>query len=268
MANLSSVVEYLEYDFHEAYFERPGTPIAGTGAATDKLTATAHGLVNGDVISLTTIVSLTNVALATRYYVVNKSTNDIQVAATPGGTAIVIGNTGSANIIPILRYRAYYPNKITPSADKNTYEWKGGGRSVKFEQLAALTLTIDSASVPAYLHSNLFSKASVTFSDGALAGSNVIGIGGGNDKSGVSCGLYAKCYAKKIVSGSEVGVVTRFYWYPVGTLSIVSPRAPESGAVGALQQYSFSATPGNADINGATITGMASDDYYLSGEIA
>ncbi|HEX9441325.1 MAG TPA: hypothetical protein VF909_16690, partial [Roseiflexaceae bacterium] len=199
MANLTSVVEYLEYDFHEAYFERPGTAIVGTAGATDTLTAAAHGLVNGDVVSLTSIVTLTNVAVATRYYIVAKTTNTVQLALTPGGTAIVIGNSGTVNLIPILRYRSYYPNKITPNADKNTYEWKGGGRSVKFEQLAALTLTIDSASVPAYVHSNVFSKASMTFNDGALAGSNVIGVGGGNDKSGVSVGLYLKCYAKKIV---------------------------------------------------------------------
>lgn len=266
MANLSSAVEYLEYDFNEAYLEVDAT-LAGTGAATNKISATAHGLVNGDVVSFSGITTLT-ITAATRYYVVNKATNDFQIATTPGGSAVSIGDSGSATVHKITRYRLYYPNKITPNADKNSYEWKGGGRSIKLEQLAALSLAIDSASVPAYVHSNIFSKASMTFNDGALAGSNVIAVGGGNDKSGVSVGLYLKCNAKKIVSGAETAVVTRFYWYPVGTLTLVAPRGPESGAIGALQQYSFSATPGAADICGAAISGMASDDYYVTGELA
>lgn len=267
MAPLTNQVEYLEYDFSEAYFERPGTPIAVTGAATNKVTATAHGLVNGDVVSFSSIVTLV-ISPLTRYYVITASANDFQISATPGGSAVAIGNSGTANALPLKRYRLYYPNKITPNADKDTFEWKGGSRSVKLESLAALTLTLDSASVPAYVHSNIFNKDSLTFNDGALAGSNVIAIGGGNDKSGVSVGFYLKCFGKKIVSGSEVATVTRFYWYPVGTLTIVAPRGPESGAVGALQQYSFSATPGNADINGAAIVGMASNDYFMAGELA
>lgn len=268
MANLSSQVEYLEYDFIEAYLGVAATAIAGTGAATNKLTATAHGLLNGQIVSLSSIVTLTNVAVNTQYYVVNKSANDLQLAATPGGSAIAIGNSGSANILSTTRYRLYYPNKITPNADKNTYEWKGGGRSVKLEALAALTLTLDSASVPEYVRSNVFSKASLVWSDAGLTATNVTGNGGGNEKSGVSVELYLKCYAKKIVAGSEIGIVTRFYNYPVGTFTPVSPRGPESGAVGALPQFAFSATPGAADINGATISGMASDDYCISGELA
>jgi hypothetical protein len=268
MALITAIVEYAEYEFSEAYAERPGTAIAGTGAATNKLTATAHGLVNGDVVSLTDIVTLTGVAAATRYYVVGKTTNDFQLAATPGGSAIAIGNSGSANVYAITRYRLYFPNKITPNADTNTFEWKGGARVLKLTSLAALTLTLDVACVPPYFHSNVFNKASVVFNDGALAGSNVIGLGGGNDKQGVTTGLYLKCLAKKLVSGAEIGIVTRFYWYPAGTLALTAPRGPESGAVGSLQQYTYSATPGAADINGAAISGMASDDYCLTGELA
>lgn len=266
MANLSSVVEYLPYDFHEAYLEVSAS-FAGTGASTNKISATSHGLSNGDVVSLGSIVTLSATA-STRYYVVSTAANDFQIATTPGGSAVAIGNSGSATVYYQRRYRLYYPNKITPNVDRNTYEWKGGGRSVKLEQLASMTLTLDSASVPAYVHSNVFSKASLTFNDGSLAGSNVIGMGGGNEKSGVSVGLYLKCYAKKIVSGSETGVVTIFQWYPAGTLTMVAPRGLESGAVGPLMQYSFSATPGSADINGATVTGMASDDYFVAGELA
>ena len=268
MANLTSAVEYLEYDFIEAYVGVAGTPIAATAAATNKLTCTTTNLANGQIVSLSSIVTLTGVALLTQYYIVGKTSTDVQLAATPGGSAIAIGNSGSCNILWTQRYRLYFPNKITPNADKNTYEWKGGGRSVKFEQLAALTLTLDSASVPEYVRSNIFSKASLVWSDAGLTASNVTGNGGGNEKSGVSCELYLKCYAKKFVAGSETGVVTRFYNYPTGTLAPVSPRGPESGEVGALPQWSYSATPGAADINGAAISGMASDDYCISGELA
>jgi hypothetical protein len=268
MANLSSQVEYLEYDFHEAYLGVAGTAIAGTGAATNKLTATAHGLLNGQIVSVASIVTLANLAVNTQYYVVNKTADDLQLSATPGGSAIAIGNSGTCNILWTKRYRLYFPNKITPNVDKNTYEWKGGGRSVKLEQLAAMVLNLDTASVPEYVRSNIFSKASLTWSDAGLTATNVTGWGGGNEKSGVSTELHLKCYAKKIVSGSEIGIVTRFYNYPVGTLTPVAPRGPESGAVGAQPQFSFSATPGAADINGATIASMASDDYCISGELA
>lgn len=267
MALITSAVEYLEYDFHEAYFGVAAS-VAATGAATNKLSATAHGLADGQMVSLADIVTLTNVSASTIYFVVNKTANDFQIAATPGGSAIAIGNSGSATVKYVTRYRFYYPNKSTPNTDRNTYEWKGGGRSVKLEQIAAMTITLDSASVPAYLHSVLFNKSTITFQDAALTGSNSIGYGGGNDKSGVTVEMYLKCYAKKIVSGTETGVVVRYYWFPSGTLTMVSPRGLESGATGPLQQYSFSVTPGASDINGATVTNLASDDYYVAGEIA
>lgn len=268
MAVLSTNVEYAEYDFSEAYIETKGTLAAASGASTNKLTYNAHGLNNGDVVSLADISGLSLVTAATRYYVVNKATNDFQVAATPGGSAIAIGNSGSADVYYIKRWRLYYPNKVTPTNDTNKYEWKGGGRVLKLDQLAAQQLALESATVPQYVHSNIFSKDSLTFQDGALTGSNAIGVGGGNDKNGVTVGMYLKCYAKKLVNGSEVGVVTRFYWYPTGTLTMTAARGLESGANGPLQGYTFNATPGNADIMGATIAGFNSDEYYMTGEIA
>ena len=65
-----------------------------TGA--DTVTATAHGLSNADCISFTTTGTLPNPLQAlTPYWVVSSTTNTIQVAATPGGSALNITTTGS-----------------------------------------------------------------------------------------------------------------------------------------------------------------------------
>ena len=74
--------------------------------------------------------------------------------------------------------------------------------------------------------------------------------------------------AKKIVNGSEVGVVTRRYYYPAGTLTTRAISSAQTGAVGQLFGYSFAATPGNADVNGGAITGMDEDDFFIWGELS
>ena len=263
MTVLPTNVEYLEYDFNQLFVRTAATAIAGTGAATNKLTATAHGLSNGDVVSLSAIVTLTNVAALTRYYVVGVTANDLQLALTPGGSAIVIGNSGSANILSFLDVELYYPNTATAEPATTSYEWKGGGNTVNLDTLSGLKLSIDSRSVPQYADSVIFSKDEITIS----GADNAIGFGGGNQKSGVTVGLLIYRNAKKIVSGSETGVVTRVYEYMAGTLTLAKPAGVTTGEVGDMPGYSFSATPGNADINGAAVSGMHAEDFFVSYEL-
>lgn len=263
MAVLTTDVEYLEYDFDALFVRKPATAIAATGAATNKLSATAHGLANGDEVSLDTIVTLTNVAEETRYYVVGRTANDFQIALTPGGSAIVIGNSGSANVLSFLDIEMRYPNTASAEPSTTSYEWKGGGKTVNLDTLSGLKLSLDSRSVAQYADSVIFDKDEITVSGGA----NAIGYGGGNHKSGVTVGMVIHRKAKKIVNGSEIGVVTRVYEYPAGTFTVRTPAGITTGEVGSMPGYSFSATPGNRDINGAVIDGMDEEDFQFSYEL-
>jgi len=264
MANLTTDVEYLEYGFKQLFVRTAAEPIAATAAATNKLTATAHGLQNGDIVSLADIVTLTNVATDTRYYVVGRTANDFQIALTAGGSAIVIGNSGSADVLSFLDVELRYPNQASAEPATTSYEWKGGDKTVNLDTLEGLKLNIDSRSVPSYAQSIIFDKDEIVIGGAA----NVTGFGGGNDKSGVTIGLYIIRNAKKIVNGSEVGIVERFYEYPAGTLTLRTPPGITTSEVGSMLGYSFSATPGNHDINGALIAGMDSNDFFIHGELA
>jgi hypothetical protein len=264
MALLTTNVEYLEYDFTGLTVRKAATAIAATGAATNKLSATAHGLVNGDVVSLSAIVTLANVALNTPYYVIAAAANDFQIALTAGGSAIAIGNSGSANVLSYSDYALKFPNNAAVDTQTKEYQWTGGGNDVNLETLSGLNLNIDSASVPSYLHSQIFEKDVAT----VAGGTNAIGFGGGSDKQGATVGLIVERNAKKFVNGSEIGTVTRFYYYPAGTLTLRAAPGVQAGEVGSLWGYAFSASPGNADVNGAVISGMDDEDFFVHGEYA
>ena len=61
--------------------------------ATDLWTLAAHGLLNGDIVDLTTSATLpTGYTINTVYFVVNKTANDFQLSLTRGG-AVVDGTT-------------------------------------------------------------------------------------------------------------------------------------------------------------------------------
>lgn len=65
-------------------------------AATDLITATAHGLSEGDVLQFTTATTLpAGLSLATDYYVISPTTNTFKVSATRGGTAVNITDAGT-----------------------------------------------------------------------------------------------------------------------------------------------------------------------------
>lgn len=70
------------------------TTVTITIASPGVVSWTAHGLSNGDAVVFSTSGALpTGFTAGTKYYVVNKNTNDFQLAATRGGTAI--NTTGS-----------------------------------------------------------------------------------------------------------------------------------------------------------------------------
>lgn len=71
---------------------------ASAAAATDLITANAHGLANGDQVVFSSVGTATPLATATVYYVVSSSTNTFSVATTYGGTAVNITADGTVTV--------------------------------------------------------------------------------------------------------------------------------------------------------------------------
>jgi arsenate reductase-like glutaredoxin family protein len=77
--------------------------------AGDLVNLTAHGLENGDQVSFATITTTTGITNNTIYFIVNKTADTFQVAATSGGTAIALTSNGSGT----LRYRSVIESIVT-----------------------------------------------------------------------------------------------------------------------------------------------------------
>jgi hypothetical protein len=77
--------------------------------AGDLVNLTAHGLENGDQVSFATITTTTGITNNTIYFVVNKTADTFQVAATSGGAALALTSNGSGT----LRYRSVIESIVT-----------------------------------------------------------------------------------------------------------------------------------------------------------
>jgi hypothetical protein len=67
-----------------------------TAATTDIITATAHGLIDGTRITVSSSTTLPGgLASSTNYYLRDTTTNTFKVSTTPGGTAVDITDTGT-----------------------------------------------------------------------------------------------------------------------------------------------------------------------------
>ncbi len=257
---------YKAYSIKRAYAQKAGSILSLVGAATNMLTLTSHGLVDGDVIVIITHATLTLTNLK-RYYVVNATANNFKVAATKGGTAIAIGDSGTATAKQIINYELDWANKITPTSEKDNYDWAGSHQKTHIELLARLSLTMDLDCIPTDVHALLFNKG--TISDtlvGGMDAATAVGFGGGDDVKGASAGLLLEGYALK---GSAETPINFSVWYPVGILTLSAAPGLTTGAVADKQQYQFSASRGAVDVAGGTITELSSDgEFYIVAESA
>lgn len=100
-----------------------GCSFAATG---DLVTKTAHGLVNGQVVTLSAISGVAGVKTSTPYFVINATANTFQLAATAGGSPIDITADGTATvtystlIIPGHRYSFIHRVKATGLRNANS----------------------------------------------------------------------------------------------------------------------------------------------------
>lgn len=76
--------------------------------ATSKLTKTAHGLVTGDFVTPFGIATTTGISNGTTYYAIRLDADNVQVTATPGGSAITFGGTADAAITIVQVGRHYW----------------------------------------------------------------------------------------------------------------------------------------------------------------
>lgn len=67
-----------------------------TAAVTGIITSSAHGLLEGDVVQVSSTVALpSGLSAATNYYVISPTTNTFKLSATRGGTSVTIADTGT-----------------------------------------------------------------------------------------------------------------------------------------------------------------------------
>lgn len=90
---------------------------ATSNLSTDRVTSTAHGLSANAAIQFVQVPGgAGNIAVGTQYYIRDVTTNDFKIATTIGGTALVLGQSGTglyfvaglmtANQVPIFTTRA------------------------------------------------------------------------------------------------------------------------------------------------------------------
>jgi len=84
-------------------------------STTDKITLSAHGLNNGDRVYFGGTAVPGGLTAATWYYVVNKGTNDFQLATTAGGSAINLTSNGTS--VTLYSETLYGADLVAPLAD-------------------------------------------------------------------------------------------------------------------------------------------------------
>jgi hypothetical protein len=85
-ANKISILEFLSATLATAVESVTLTDL------TDLFTKEGHGLIDGDKIVLSSIVTTTGINAYTVYYVIGVSGNDFQVSLTSGGAAVTLGD--------------------------------------------------------------------------------------------------------------------------------------------------------------------------------
>lgn len=184
-----------------------------TAATTDVITASAHGLVNGNKIVLTTTTTLpAGLELATVYYVVQKETNTFKVSTEPGteGPVVDITDTGTGTHTFTMHDIG---NDILVEDYKHcvfTFDTDGGGDAaltVKFQGSVALDAPDFSA---AQSPSNQWDYIEVVdLQDGSpIDGTTGIAVAAADDNRQVEANINGMRWVNAIISGWTAGEVT------------------------------------------------------------
>ena len=74
----------------------PDTSVCTADFTTGRITQASHGFVNTQPFKLLGAVAPTGLSFSTRYYVINKTTNDFQISLTPDGPPVTFSDNGTS----------------------------------------------------------------------------------------------------------------------------------------------------------------------------
>jgi surface protein len=103
-----------EYDWADVDLDGTDAPVTFT-ASTDTVGRTAHGFIDGQIVSFASIATTTGITADTPYFVVNAAADTFQLAATSGGSAIALTNDGTGTLLPYKQAIV----TVTPQAGQN-----------------------------------------------------------------------------------------------------------------------------------------------------
>src|SRR5262249_43080223 len=129
---------------------------------------------------------------------------------------------------------------INPKSKSFTYA--GDDTEIERTQVLGYTVELDTDCVPLATHMALFSLSNVS---SGLPAAYTGGVYGGTttERAGVTAGLWVEGTAKRVdaTTGAETDVTLR-RWFPVGTVSGVTPGGQNTGDKAEIEKYQFTAS--------------------------
>lgn len=240
---------YFGFDATDAKFQVASIAVSNTFTdAGDLVTAASHGLSNGAQVVFQTIVTTTGLTTFVRYYVIGATTNTFQVAATYGGSAVVLTTDGTGTFKSITEYDVLYVNKLAIANESKSFQYEGDGSFRKRSKLIGVTATLSSDCLSASSRLGIFGLSPVA-SGLPAAYTSAIQEGGTTEGAGATCGLWVEGSATRVdATTSAESTVTVRRWFPLGTLTYKGVGDMVTGDKWGLDEYEFSATRTSVDV--------------------
>lgn len=244
--------------------------------AGDLVTHNSHGLSNGAVVVFQSITTTTGVTANVRYYVIGATTNTFQIATTVGGSAVTLTTDGTGTYRAILEHDVYLANAADLTPKSKDFTHAGDDTEISRQQILGYDIKLAADCMPLATHMALFSKTAYTASlpitaVASTANTSLVYGGDAVERQGVTCGLWYVITATRVdeTTGAETNVyVTR--WWPVGTVSGVTPGGVKTGDKQDVTSYMFSASKTSVDVAGGALpaTVPTGGVFYADLEVA
>jgi hypothetical protein len=268
---------YRNFGIADAKFQKATTVTACTFTDSgDLVTASSHGLSDGWTVVLQTIVTTTGASVNVRYYVISSTSSTFQLAATVGGSAIALTTNGTGTYIAIKEYDVYLANSADINVKSKGFTYAGDDTELDRTQILGYTVKLSADCLPLATHMALFGLSAYAANLPATAISttaNTSLVYGGTltERAGVACGLYFVGTATRVdaTTGAETNVyVTR--WFPVGTVSGVTPTGMKTGDKSDVESYEFTASKTSVDLAAGALpaTVPSGGIFYATLEVA
>lgn len=225
----------------------------------DLVTASAHGLSNGWMVSFATIVTTTGISVSTRYYVVSATTNTFQVATTVGGSAVALTTDGTGTWLSVKEYDVYLGNEIAIDPKSKTFTYAGDDTENENEQILGYSVTISADAMQSNVVAALFGLTAITSAlpmttPAGVANTSMFYRGTVTERAGAVCGMYYATTATRVDSstGARTNVyLTRYVW--VGRISGVKPTGAKTGDKADVETYKLTASKTTVDLMGVAL---------------